>query len=354
MSPDMKRDFEHEWAELSPRLRALLSRKKVSACRRDDLVQEVALRLLLMWPQVDRARPVWPLALTIAMNLIRDESRVRPVNEISGEVPDVHGISDVETSGLARVELDRVRKAMAALTAPQRRSLLKEIGAEAGNGHSLDAEKMLRLRARRKLTEVLRDVSAVVLVRYRRILDMLHGLVSVRDGIAQSSVCVLCLLAGLTGGVVVETAPPAEAAPLETLHRPDMAPQLSGSSLVTTTSSITSPISSREARPDAFMSSKTATEERDKGKRHTKAPQGAGGSSVGIVKQPGSLLPGGGGDSPLPVPGGAPPVPPTEAPTDSVNTKAPEDPPAPPPPPVDAADEVIATVEETTDSVLDK
>lgn len=346
MSPDMKRDFEHEWAELSPRLHALVSRKKVSDSRRDDVVQEVALRLLLMWPQVDRARPLWPLALTIAMNLVRDESRIRPVHEVYGDVPDVLGISDVEASGLARLELDRVRKAMAALTAPQRRSLLKEIGAETGNGRSLDAEKMLRLRARRKLSEVLRDVSGVVFVRYRRILDAVQGLLPVRDSLAQSSVCLLCVLAGITGGVVVETAPRAEAAPLGTWERLDVA-SVSGSA-----SRVSSPsITSHEARPEAYTSSMSAAaEERKRSKKNSAATTG---DTAGAVAPPGSLLPGG-GDSPVPVPGGAPPVPGGEAPDTSVDAPAPEEPPAPPPPPVDATAEVIATVEETASSLLDK
>src|SRR5688500_4688799 len=104
MSPDMKVDFEGEWGELQKRLRRFLFRKKVPAARHDDLVQETALRLLLMWSQVDRSRSPWPLTVTIATNLLRDEVRVRPVREVVGDLPDHAAEVDVERSGLARVE----------------------------------------------------------------------------------------------------------------------------------------------------------------------------------------------------------------------------------------------------------
>ena len=345
MSPEMKRDFEHQWTELSPRLRLFLARKKVPSGRRDDLVQEVALRLLLMWPQVDRGRPLWPLAVTITMNLVRDEGRARPVREIYGDVPDVLGVSDVETSGLARVEIDRVRRAMAALTAPQRESLLKEIGAASGNGHSVDAEKMLRLRARRKLSEVLQDVSAVVLLRYRRSLEGLQALLSIRDGLAQSSVCILCLIAGISGGVVVETAPRAEAAPLDRAY----AATRDVTSEVASPGSIRSVARASQAS-QAVGPDRSAVTETDPAKKPSKqANEGAAIGAAGGSISPPSLLPGG-GDAPVPVPG-EPPVPNAESP--AAPAPATEPPPAPEPP-IQAAGEVIATVEETTGAVLGK
>ncbi|MGH2807858.1 MAG: sigma factor [Actinomycetota bacterium] len=211
MSPEMKRDFEAEWGDLQERLRRFLFRKKVPASRHDDLVQETALRLLLMWDQVDRSRPPWPLTATIVTNLLKDQARVRPVREVAGEVPERAAQVDVERSGLARVELERVRVAMANLTPPQRAALLQEIGAVTGNGHSADAEKMLRHRARRKLSSIIRDVSAVAVLRYRRLVEMLQGFVPNYEGLLPTASCVICLLVGLTGGIVLETPAPAGA-----------------------------------------------------------------------------------------------------------------------------------------------
>lgn len=218
MSPEMKRDFEAEWAQLQKRLRAFLFGKKVPAGRHDDLVQETALRLLLMWDQVDRTRSPWPLTVTIATNILRDEGRVRPIREVTGEVPELAAQIDVERSGLARVELERVRAAMASLTASQRAALLQEVGAVPPNGHTADAEKMLRHRARRKLSSMLRDVSAVAVLRYRRVLEMLQGFVPNYEGLLPTASCVICLLVGLSGGMVLEGPTPAGASELR-VHR---------------------------------------------------------------------------------------------------------------------------------------
>src|SRR5687768_5809898 len=100
----MKLDFESEWNDLQCRLRRFLFRKKVPSSRHDDIIQETALRLLLMWGQVDRTRSPWPLTVTIATNLLRDEGRIRPVREVAGgDLPERAAKVDVERSGLARV-----------------------------------------------------------------------------------------------------------------------------------------------------------------------------------------------------------------------------------------------------------
>jgi hypothetical protein len=96
--------------------------------------------------------------------------------------------------------------------------LLQEIGAAVGNGHSADAEKMLRLRARRKLSSMLRDVSAVVLVRYRRVAELVQGLLPSYEGLLPTTTCVICLLVALSGGMVLETPTPAEAQQIRSEH----------------------------------------------------------------------------------------------------------------------------------------
>lgn len=204
MSPDGKRSFETEWPQLSARLRRLLARKRVPGSCHDDLVQETALRLLVMWDQVDRNRSPWPLTVTIVMNLLRDANRPRPVREVCGNIPDVIAAADVERSGIARSELARVRRAMKELTSEQRAVLLYELGMSVEGNRTKDADKMLRMRARRKLTAVLRDVSAVVALRLRRSLDDMTGFVTLRDGFIQGATCALCLVMGTAGGFVID------------------------------------------------------------------------------------------------------------------------------------------------------
>ncbi|MFN2527058.1 MAG: RNA polymerase sigma factor [Actinomycetota bacterium] len=156
MSPESKRAFERSWPELERRLHAFLNNKNVPLCKREDIVQETGLRLFGMWERVDPARPTWRLAVTIALNLLRDEARRNGRREILGPVPEMATDYDVEEAGLARLELDRVRRALAELSSVHRSVLLRELGDGAEiAGRGANAIKMLRLRARRELTALL-------------------------------------------------------------------------------------------------------------------------------------------------------------------------------------------------------
>ena len=156
MSPELVGAFEKQWPEVSKRLTGLLASKNVPACKRDDVVQETGLRLFGMWEKVDRARPVWPLVVTIALNLLRDEARKNPEREVLGTVPDIPTIHDVEHEGLARLELERVQHALAQLSPSHRSVLLDEIVPHAEvPKEARNATKMMRLRARRALTTLL-------------------------------------------------------------------------------------------------------------------------------------------------------------------------------------------------------
>ena len=156
MSPELVGAFEKQWPEVSKRLEGLLASKNVPVCKRDDVVQETGLRLFGMWEKVDRARPVWPLVVTIALNLLRDEARRNPEREVLGTVPDMPTINDVEHEGLARIEFERVQQALAQLSPSHRNVLLDEITPHAEvPKEARNAHKMMRLRARRALTTLL-------------------------------------------------------------------------------------------------------------------------------------------------------------------------------------------------------
>ncbi|MFN2589027.1 MAG: RNA polymerase sigma factor [Actinomycetota bacterium] len=175
--------FEVVWPELQRRIQRFLSSKKVPDSQRDDVVQETGLRLYRMWDQVDPAGSPVGLALTIAMNIVRDNARRdshRAVVEIEPELP---ALCDVERSGLARIELSRVRRALGELTPAQRSVLLSELDRnEAPPNASAAAIKMLRMRARRNLSAILERAGCGVLVaRWRRLLGLPQEVLVGRD-----------------------------------------------------------------------------------------------------------------------------------------------------------------------------
>ncbi len=197
MSPDQQRDFETEWPALARKLERLLSRKRIAASQREDIIQETALRLLLTWDGVDRRRSAWPLTATIALNLVRDSARRGSVLKLVAQPPDTSTSYDVEQAGLARVELDRVRRALATLSEAHRAVLLSEIGGVQTNGTTDAARKMLRMRARRKLQAALEKVSALVALRLRRFVDFVQTALGARESLVQGATCLLCMVFGL-------------------------------------------------------------------------------------------------------------------------------------------------------------
>lgn len=218
MSPEAERTFELEWAVLARRLRSVLVRKGVDPAVHDDLVQETALRLLSMWDAVDRRRPLWPLTVTIALNLLRDRGRIVNKDDLMGDIPDLGDVQDVEAAGLARVELDRVRRAMTALSPSQRSALMKEIGNHAlSNAPDTSSDKMLRMRARRKLRTALENVSGLVALRLRRVVDAVEAAFAAKEGAISAASCVVCLVIGVgaTVGAPASLTPHASAGAID-------------------------------------------------------------------------------------------------------------------------------------------
>ena len=306
MSPEKKRDFETEWPLLARRLRSFLARKKVPASKQDDLIQETALRLYKMWDSVDRNRPAWALTVTIALNLLRDEYRRAPHADVVADLPDIAQNYDVERAGIARVEIGRVRQALAEMSPAHRLVLLAEVGHPSGVIDA-SAEKMRRMRARRKLTEILERVSAIFVLPARRIADLAHAALGMRDGLLTGASCVLCTVLGIGVAVTVPFATPrAEAAtvsPATPGERAGYASEIILSSGLGSRSSLTADA------PDVTTRSKAAA-----------VAQPAGGATDG-----GSTLP------TLPEP---PPVP-TDPPSVPLPTRGPQGgPPVPAPPTV--------------------
>ncbi len=155
--------FEQEWPEIARRLNGSLARRRVSACLIDDIVQETGFRLFKMWDQVDPERSPWGLTLTIAKNLLWDELHRRGSREILIEPPERPTSMDVEDAGIARLELWRVGRALLKMSPAHRAVLLAELGDEKIISTSQAATKMMRMRARRRLTALLDTASVSAL-----------------------------------------------------------------------------------------------------------------------------------------------------------------------------------------------
>lgn len=212
MSPELRAEFERHWPGLSVRLDRFLASRRVSPSLRDDLIQETAIRLYGMWTKVDRSRHPWPLTMTIALNLLRDAGRASRHGEICAELPDLAGSQHVEAAGLARVELGRIAEALEELPTLQRAALMRELGENDAAFTTREAEKMLRMRARKRLRSILERVSGLVLLRARRDPSDVNAALMARDGMTHIATCVACAVLGLAAGVVPNlAAPPAGA-----------------------------------------------------------------------------------------------------------------------------------------------
>lgn len=208
MTTQLESSFEAVWPELERRIHRFLGSKKVPDSQREDVVQETGLRLYRMWDKVDPANSPIGLALTIAMNIVRDNARRDSHRTVVEIEPDVPAVCDVERSGLARLELSRVRRALSELTPAQRSVLLSELDRnQTPPEASAAAIKMLRMRARRNLSAILERAGAGVLVaRWRRLFGMppqvlvQRDLAKVEQGLASS-------LAGVMAAAAITLAP---------------------------------------------------------------------------------------------------------------------------------------------------
>lgn len=151
--------FEARWPELETQLRAALTRRRIPIDAREDILQETALRLLRNWDHV-QPESLWAFALTVALNIVRDDARKKERHE-RNTFQDPVVTHDPEHEALVRLELDRVRVALTTMSERQRTILLSEIG-EATRETSTPAQKMARMRARRRLRSLIEDASVFV------------------------------------------------------------------------------------------------------------------------------------------------------------------------------------------------
>lgn len=208
MTTQVESSFEAVWPDLQRRIHRFLSSKKVPDSQREDVVQETGLRLYRMWDQVDPAGSPIGLALTIAMNIVRDNARRDSHRTVVEIEPDIPAICDVERSGLARLELGRVRRALSELTPAQRSVLMAELDRnQAPPEASAAAIKMLRMRARRNLSAILERAGAgVVIARFRRFFGLPQQVFVPRD-LSKVEQGVASSLAGVMAAAAISLSP---------------------------------------------------------------------------------------------------------------------------------------------------
>jgi RNA polymerase sigma factor (sigma-70 family) len=157
-------EFDDVWAEMRDRLGRVLAARGVPAQDREDLLQETALRLYRVWGNLDPEQPVWPYAVTIALNLWRDtlRSAATHVREVSPIVAfDNPDDLDVERTVIARQELASVSAALRQLAPEQRRLVLETDELTSVVRPLRAAERMSRMRVRRELARVVGRASAI-------------------------------------------------------------------------------------------------------------------------------------------------------------------------------------------------
>jgi hypothetical protein len=174
----------------------------------EDLVQETGLRLIRMWPQIDQAKPIWPLTATIALNLFRDELRRSGSKESVQTLPDAPSIENVEERGMARVELRAVGGALAQMSDAQRAAILSDLSAESDATPMATSARMVRMRARRRLQHLLDHASALGValgLQMRRAIREIELVISrvLPTDAERATATVVSLLAAISFGVAV-------------------------------------------------------------------------------------------------------------------------------------------------------
>lgn len=217
MASDISKDgFEGTWPDIERRLRRVLARKSIPPWLKDDIVQETGLRLFRNWNRIDPERGPWPLAMTIANNLLWDETHRRQPREVLGTVPERPDGHDVERAGLARLELLRIKRVLPLLSHNYRSVLLSEIGYRTQLRGSPRAINMLRMRARQRLAALLDKTASSVITlppvirsAATRLLAPFRRHPATGDATAAVTVALLATTAAILGGgsLVPDVAP---------------------------------------------------------------------------------------------------------------------------------------------------
>jgi DNA-directed RNA polymerase specialized sigma24 family protein len=158
--------LEAVWPEAERRLRALLYRRGLDRSTADDVVQEVALRVLAGNVTYDSAKDLlrWagPVACNLHVDLLRQRARLHD-GEVDAEHPAAH---DVAREVADRMELQRAFRGLARLRPADRQAIIDAVTEDAAPGRTRKEAVRLavrRHRARNRLALVLETLAANVL-----------------------------------------------------------------------------------------------------------------------------------------------------------------------------------------------
>lgn len=171
-------DLEAVWGSVEPRLRASLRAAGVAAADLDDLVQEVALRVLAHDVPFTSAEDLLRWCRLVGRRLAVDAHRRTIRSTLVDQVPDVAGTIDVEAAALARVRADRVLTALHHLD-PNDRAAIIDLRSPDGDRREQVRLAVRRHRARARLTALVDGVAALLgwlVLRRRRPTHALAGL----------------------------------------------------------------------------------------------------------------------------------------------------------------------------------
>ncbi|HSH59407.1 MAG TPA: sigma-70 family RNA polymerase sigma factor [Acidimicrobiales bacterium] len=150
------------WPEVARRLAALLRRRGVDPATSEDIVQEVATRVLLHRVPFDGADDLSRWAATVARNLAVDHFRAQ--RHFIEEPPEDRPAA-VELASIVeqRMTLDAVREELGRLAAPQRAAVLSHLTSPAiGNRREDVRLAVQRHRARAHLKRLLKGLVGVL------------------------------------------------------------------------------------------------------------------------------------------------------------------------------------------------
>lgn len=156
------RALDDVWRTVEPRLRRYLLARRVPAVDVDDVVQEVALRVLVHSPDYDGADDLLPWCITVARNVATDAVRAGARRAPADLTPDVPAADDVEGQVAARLELERTLAALKTLTFPDQRAIVEGID-QSRPCHDRTTSVRLavrRHRARQRLLALLAAIAA--------------------------------------------------------------------------------------------------------------------------------------------------------------------------------------------------
>lgn len=152
------------WPETGRKLAAMLRARRVEAWIADDIIQEVALRVLQAQPAYSNGDDLYPWAATVARNLHVSHIRANRKFRVLESAADVATRGDLETQVEWRLALASVLQRIEALPEPDRRALadgLAERDASLPSGPEPSRVTVRRHRVRRRLRAAAQGVLAV-------------------------------------------------------------------------------------------------------------------------------------------------------------------------------------------------